>query len=266
MNKQKNLKQENLKESKPKIESLKEINLVINEEETNTLDVENTHIKALIKQDKKINLVIKPKGTIKIDVTLEKNSQATITTLNEEKTTLTFKAECKNNSNLNIINISTNNINTENTIRLKENSSCFLLNNYYTKEGETKIKDLVIHEEQNTTSKITSKGYLLNSKSNIKGLIQIFPEASNSQGNQESNILLEGKSYAVSIPDLEIKNNEVKCSHGSTITRIKDEDLFYFESRGITKKEGKHMLIKGHVLSNVPPEMSHAQNFIGDKI
>jgi len=44
---------------------------------------------------------------------------------------------------------------------------------------------------------------------------------------------------------LEIKNNDVKCSHGATISQIDEDKLFYMMSRGIKEKEAKKIIIEG---------------------
>jgi Fe-S cluster assembly protein SufD len=44
---------------------------------------------------------------------------------------------------------------------------------------------------------------------------------------------------------LEIDNNEVKCSHGTTVSRLDKEKLFYLKSRGIPEEKASKLLIKG---------------------
>ena len=47
------------------------------------------------------------------------------------------------------------------------------------------------------------------------------------------------------IPNLEIENNEVKCSHGATIGKLDQEQLFYLSSRGIPPNIATQILIEG---------------------
>ena len=85
-----------------------------------------------------------------------------------------------------------------------------------------------------------------NSKAIIKGLIKIGPDANSSNGYQKSDVLLLDKtSRAISLPDLKIHNDDVKCSHGSTITRIDAEKIFYLKSRGISSSEAQALIIEG---------------------
>jgi Fe-S cluster assembly protein SufD len=44
-------------------------------------------------------------------------------------------------------------------------------------------------------------------------------------------------------PQLEIYNDDVKCSHGATVGQIDEEALFYLRSRGIARKEANHLLM-----------------------
>ena len=56
------------------------------------------------------------------------------------------------------------------------------------------------------------------------------------------NILLSDKSHVDTRPFLEIYNDDVKCSHGSTIGQLDKDALFYLRSRGIPKRTAMMML------------------------
>ena len=45
-------------------------------------------------------------------------------------------------------------------------------------------------------------------------------------------------------PGLEIITDDVKCSHGTTITNIDDDQVFYLTSRGIPQKEAEQLVIR----------------------
>ena len=47
------------------------------------------------------------------------------------------------------------------------------------------------------------------------------------------------------IPKLEIKTNQVTCSHGCTISNVKPMELYYLKSKGIEETEARNMIIKG---------------------
>lgn len=56
------------------------------------------------------------------------------------------------------------------------------------------------------------------------------------------NLLLGTGARAYSIPKLLIKNNDVRCSHGSTTGKVNEQQLFYFASRGFTRSEALNLL------------------------
>ena len=59
------------------------------------------------------------------------------------------------------------------------------------------------------------------------------------------NLLLDPGARADSVPILRIGNNDVKCSHGSTTGRLREEELFYLESRGLARSEARELLVLG---------------------
>lgn len=103
------------------------------------------------------------------------------------------------------------------------------------------------HLAENTTSNILFRSVLTDGKLIARGLVKIRPLAKNSAGYQQSNILLLGNARAVTIPDLEIQNKDVTCSHGSTITKINPEKLFYLQSRGLSKQLAQQVIVKGFI-------------------
>jgi Fe-S cluster assembly scaffold protein SufB len=115
-----------------------------------------------------------------------------------------------------------------------------------------------IHANKKTSSLITLKGVLESSKALTRGLVKIEENAPDSNGYQKSDImLLDEKSHAISIPDLLIHNDQVKCSHGSTISHLEEEKVFYLQSRGLSKIEASRKLVEGFyfpVIERIPNE------------
>ena len=103
-----------------------------------------------------------------------------------------------------------------------------------------------VHNASDTQSDILTHGTLNDeSRSIYRGLIKIKNGAKNSIGYQkESTLLLSDKAEADAVPKLEIKEKEVKCSHGTAIGRLDDEKLFYLMARGLDEKSAKMKLIK----------------------
>jgi len=157
----------------------------------------------------------------------------------------------KNNSELNWIGCfigSGTGIEETKTFLAGENSGS---NNYSVifgnNEQKFEINNVMIHERSNTYSDMRSN-IILNDKAFVRnsGLIKIKENSVNCKGYQKSDtILLSEDAKSIIIPNLEIKNDEVKCSHGATISQINDEDLFYLMSRGLSEEEAKRTIISG---------------------
>ena len=116
-----------------------------------------------------------------------------------------------------------------------------------------------IHKAPNTVSDILTKGALTDSSKCIyRGLVKIHENAAGSNGYQkEDTLLLSQDATADSIPNLEIDNNEVKCTHGATIGRIDREKLFYMQSRGLNEKQSTKEYVKGffeHLIQKIQIE------------
>ena len=83
-------------------------------------------------------------------------------------------------------------------------------------------------------------------RSSYTGLIRIEEEARESAAFQENrNLLLSEQGRADSIPELEILNEEVSCSHGATVAPIDPEQLFYLQSRGLAPAAALRLVVRG---------------------
>ncbi len=124
------------------------------------------------------------------------------------------------------------------------------------KNSEYNIFTRTDHNAKNTKSLMQVRNIMSNSKAIMRGLVYINENANNSNGYQKTEMLMLDKtSRAISIPDLEIHNDEVRCTHGSSITRIDAEKLFYLQSRGLNTEESERLIVKGFyetLLSEVP--------------
>ena len=62
---------------------------------------------------------------------------------------------------------------------------------------------------------------------------------------REDVLMLDRTAKVDAVPGLEIKTNDVKASHSATVSRVTEEDLFYFASRGIPQRAAREMYILG---------------------
>ena len=115
------------------------------------------------------------------------------------------------------------------------------------------------HLAQNTTSDLLFKGALLdNSRSVWQGMIYVAPDAIGTDGYQSNrNLILSKNARADSIPGLEILADDVRCTHGATIGKIDENELFYLLSRGIPRGEAEQLIVLGFfaaILERIPFE------------
>jgi Fe-S cluster assembly protein SufD len=81
-------------------------------------------------------------------------------------------------------------------------------------------------------------------KAVFNGMIKVAKHAIKTDGQMTNHNLLLGKVAEVDTkPQLEIYADDVKCSHGATVGRIDEEQLFYLQSRGIDKHAAQQMII-----------------------
>lgn len=116
------------------------------------------------------------------------------------------------------------------------------------------------HGHGNTHSDIDMKVVLRDkSMSAYTGLIRIEQHAKTCEAYQENrNLLLNRGTRAETIPELEILNEDVQCSHGATIGPIDPEQIFYLAARGIDKDRAVRMIVRGFFedsLTKVPEDL-----------
>lgn len=103
------------------------------------------------------------------------------------------------------------------------------------------------HALPNCVSHQTYKG-VLNDKSRgvFNGKVFVRENASGTDAQQSNkNLLLSNDARVDTKPQLEIFNDDVKCSHGATVGQLEDEELFYLLSRGISENLAKNLLTYG---------------------
>ena len=112
------------------------------------------------------------------------------------------------------------------------------------------------HEASNTSSTLLMKGALHGKAfAQYHGTIRVEKSAHGAYASQENkNILLSNAARAVSVPNLEVLNNDVKCFHGSAIGRFDKDQLLYAACRGIDEKSAERILLKAFFTDVVDDE------------
>lgn len=115
------------------------------------------------------------------------------------------------------------------------------------------------HLAPNTTSDLLFKGALLDkSRSVWQGMIYVAAEATKTDGYQANrNLVLSDQARADSIPGLEILTDDVRCTHGATVGKIDEEQIFYLESRGLPHIQAERLVVEGFfdpIMQRIPFE------------
>jgi Fe-S cluster assembly protein SufB len=119
----------------------------------------------------------------------------------------------------------------------------------------------MIHLGKNTRSTIVSKGISAGLGQNTyRGAVKIAKGATNARNYSQCDSLLIGdKCGAHTFPYLEIKNTSAKVEHEASTSKIGEDQMFYCESRGISKEDAINMIVSGfckEVFRELPMEFA----------
>jgi Fe-S cluster assembly protein SufD len=103
------------------------------------------------------------------------------------------------------------------------------------------------HIAPNTTSDFAFKGALRDKARAVwRGMIRVEEDAQKTNAYQENrNLLLSSDAHADSIPGLEIEANDVRCTHGATVSQVDRDELFYCMARGLSRGEAERLIVRG---------------------
>lgn len=106
---------------------------------------------------------------------------------------------------------------------------------------------VIDHLVPNCTSNQNYKG-VLNDKSRavFNGIVFVRENAHGTDAQQSNkNLLLSNDARVDTKPQLEIFNDDVKCSHGATVGQLEEEELFYLLTRGLPESLARNLLTYG---------------------
>ena len=99
-----------------------------------------------------------------------------------------------------------------------------------------------------------------NSKNSYRGLVKISPKAEGARNFSQCDSLLIGdNSKANTFPYIEVKNSTTQVEHEASVSKIGEEQLFYFLQRGIDVEQAISLMISGFchdVFLKLPMEFS----------
>ena len=119
------------------------------------------------------------------------------------------------------------------------------------------FRTLQDHVAPHTSSDLLFKGALEgHARAVYTGLIHIGKDAAGVNAFQTNrNVKLSEHAWAESVPNLEIENNDVRCSHASAVGPVDEEQRFYLESRGVPPDVADQLIVLGfldEVLDDFP--------------
>ena len=119
------------------------------------------------------------------------------------------------------------------------------------------------HVAPHTTSDLLFKGAVDDHARVVyTGLIRIEADAFHVVAEQTNrNLKLSPYAWAESVPNLEIENNDVQCSHASSTGPVDADQRFYLESRGVPTDVAEALVVRGffdEVLDTLPSQQISA--------
>ncbi|OGJ37602.1 MAG: hypothetical protein A2383_01115 [Candidatus Pacebacteria bacterium RIFOXYB1_FULL_39_46] len=128
-----------------------------------------------------------------------------------------------------------------------------LVSIFQTKNKENLELSIIIHHKSpHTKAETTMKG-VARDQSRIKfnGKIIIDPDCGDSRSFLTQRVLLiSPEAKAEAVPDLEIKTDDVSCSHAMSISNIPEEHIFYLMTRGLDRAKAEEMIVEGFLGEN----------------
>ncbi|MEZ5168823.1 MAG: SufD family Fe-S cluster assembly protein [Acidimicrobiales bacterium] len=101
------------------------------------------------------------------------------------------------------------------------------------------------HLAADTTSNLTYKGVVGASPQHLHGIDPGTAERPRNAFQTNRNLKLSDTAWAESVPNLEIENNDVRCSHASTVSPVDEDQRFYLESRGVPTDRAEQLIVGG---------------------
>lgn len=119
----------------------------------------------------------------------------------------------------------------------------------------------MIHLGKNTKSTIISKGIAADvSHNSYRGLVKVVPRASNARNYTQCDSMLVGNACSANtFPYIEVANSSSQVEHEASTSKLNEEQLFYFQSRGISQEDAINMIVNGFckdVIKELPLEFA----------
>lgn len=130
----------------------------------------------------------------------------------------------------------------------------------------------MIHLGKNTRSTIVSKGISADHSHNTyRGLVKVAPRAAGARNYTQCDSMLVGNQCSANtFPYIEVGNATTQVEHEASTSKMNEEQLFYFLSRGISQEDAVNMIVNGFckdVIRELPMEFAvEAQKLLALKL
>lgn len=119
----------------------------------------------------------------------------------------------------------------------------------------------MIHVGKNTRSTIISKGISADrSHNSYRGLVKMGPKAEKGRNFTQCDSMLVGdQCSANTFPYIEVNHPSAEVEHEASTSKMNEEQLFYFQSRGISREDAINMVVNGfckEVIQELPLEFA----------
>jgi Fe-S cluster assembly protein SufD len=135
------------------------------------------------------------------------------------------------------------------------------------------FRTIQAHVGPHTRSDLLFKGAVANSSHSVyTGVIRVEKGAVGTNAFQTNrNLVLGEGAHADSVPNLEIEENDVRCSHASAVGPIDEDQRFYLESRGVPTQIADRLITLGFldevlVRTPVPAVLPWLRRHLSDKL
>ncbi|MBI2590100.1 Fe-S cluster assembly protein SufB [Candidatus Berkelbacteria bacterium] len=107
----------------------------------------------------------------------------------------------------------------------------------------------VIHGAPNTSSTVVSKSISRDGgRATYRGLVKVAHQATNTKVSVNCDaLLLDNISHSITLPDMQIMNDDVAIAHEASVGRVSQDQLFYLQSRGVPQAQALALIIHGFI-------------------
>lgn len=123
----------------------------------------------------------------------------------------------------------------------------------------------MVHLGRNSRSRIVSKGICAGASTNAyRGLVSVAPAAGSARSHSQCDSMLIGdRAHANTYPYIAVRNASATVEHEASTSKIGEDQLFYFQQRGVDAEQAVAMIISGFcsdVFKELPLEFAAEVN------